>query len=67
MIGDILATRTVFERWMKWFPGEEAWAQYIKFEERCGRTEAARKLYERMIEQVPQQNVCKVYFYEKIW
>ena len=59
MVGDIMAARTVFERWMKCFPGEDAWAQYIKFEERCGRIEAARKLYERMIEQIPEQIVSR--------
>lgn len=57
MIGDILATRTVFERWMKCYPNEQAWLTYIKFEQRCGRTDAARKLYERMIQQIPEASV----------
>ena len=58
MIGDILATRTVFERWMKCYPNEQAWLTYIKFEQRCGRTDAARKLYERMIQQIPEASVA---------
>ena len=57
MIGDIMATRTVFERWMQCFPNEQAWLTYIKFEQRCGRIDSARKLYERMIEQIPEQSV----------
>lgn len=57
MIGDIVSTRTVFERWMRNFPNEQAWLTYIKFEMRCGKEENARKLYERMIEQIPEQIV----------
>ena len=57
MIGDTVSTRTVFERWMRNFPNEQAWLTYIKFEMRCGKEENARKLYERMIEQIPEQIV----------
>lgn len=57
MIGDIVSTRTVFERWMRNFPNEQAWLTYIKFEMRCGKEDNARKLYERMIEQIPEQTV----------
>ena len=57
MIGDIVSTRTVFERWMRNFPNEQAWLTYIKFEMRCGKEDNARKLYERMIEQIPEQIV----------
>ena len=57
MIGDIVSTRTVFERWMRNFPNEQAWLTYIKFEMRGGKEENARKLYERMIEQIPEQIV----------
>ena len=60
MIGDIMATRTVFERWMQCFPNEQAWLTYIKFEQRCGRIDSARKLYERMIEQIPEQSVANL-------
>lgn len=60
MIGDIMATRTVFERWMQCFPNEQAWLTYIKFEQRCGRIDSARKLYERMIEQIPEQSVVNL-------
>lgn len=30
MTGDIIATRTVFERWMQCFPNEQAWLTYIQ-------------------------------------
>ena len=52
MTGDIIATRTVFERWMQCFPNEQAWLTYIKFEQRCGKFDNARNLYERMLEQM---------------
>ncbi len=57
MTGDIIATRTVFERWMQCFPSEQAWLTYIKFEQRCGKFDNARNLYERMLEQIPEQSV----------
>ena len=56
-IGDIIAARTVFERWMRSFPNEQAWLTYIKFEQRCGKMDNVRKLYERMIDQIPEQSV----------
>lgn len=56
-IGDIIAARTVFERWMQSFPNEQAWLTYIKFEQRCGKMDNVRKLYERMIDQIPEQSV----------
>lgn len=64
MTGDIIATRTVFERWMQCFPSEQAWLTYIKFEQRCGKFDNARNLYERMLEQIPEQSVvdwCLLY------
>jgi crooked neck len=57
MIGDIPATRTVFERWMYYLPNEQAWLTYIKFEERQGKWDNARNLYERMIVQIPEESV----------
>ena len=57
-IGDIISTRTVFERWMQSFPNEQAWLTYIKFEQRCGKLDNVRKLYERMIDQLPEQSVA---------
>ena len=57
MVGDIIATRTVFERWMQCFPNEQAWLTYIKFEQRCGKYDNARNLYERMLEQIPEESV----------
>lgn len=59
-IGDIISTRTVFERWMQSFPNEQAWLTYIKFEQRCGKPDNVRKLYERMIDQLPEQSVRSV-------
>ena len=64
MTGDIIATRTVFERWMQCFPSEQAWLTYIKFEQRCGKFDNARNLYERRLEQIPEQSVvdwCLLY------
>ena len=59
-IGNVVSTRTIFERWMQNFPNEQAWLTYIKFEMRCGNIENARNLYERMIEQIPEQSVIDV-------
>lgn len=65
MIGDIVSTRTIFERWMRNFPNEQAWLTYIKFEQRCGKIENARNLYERMIEQIPEQTVPTIILCEE--
>lgn len=66
MTGDIIATRTVFERWMQCFPSEQAWLTYIKFEQRCGKFDNARNLYERMLEQIPEQSVVDWYLLDRI-
>ena len=34
LLENVAGARQVFERWMKWEPGEEAWAAYIKMENR---------------------------------
>lgn len=57
MTGDIIATRTVFERMDAVLPNEQAWLTYIKFEQRCGKFDNARNLYERMLEQIPEESV----------
>lgn len=50
ILGNYPGARQVFERWMSWHPGKQAWLVYIRFEIRCGEIERARKLYERMVE-----------------
>ena len=44
---DIPETRQVFERWMQWEPGDEAWQAYVEFEQRCGELDRASAIYER--------------------
>uniref|UniRef100_A0A6A7G2M1 Crooked neck-like protein 1 n=1 Tax=Hirondellea gigas TaxID=1518452 RepID=A0A6A7G2M1_9CRUS len=39
-LGNMDLARAIFERWMKWHPGPNAWESYIKLEMRCsGRRE----------------------------
>jgi crooked neck len=32
LLGNIINSRQIFERWMEWHPEEQAWYAYIKFE-----------------------------------
>ena len=34
LLGNYDGARGVFERWMEWQPGKDAWLSYVKFEER---------------------------------
>ncbi len=34
MLGNLEAVRDIYERWLKWEPGENAWDAYVQFEER---------------------------------
>lgn len=45
----LLGCRQVFERWMEWQPGEQAWMSYINFEIRCKELDRARYIYERFV------------------
>ena len=45
--------RALFERWMQWEPGEDAWQAYIKFERRYGEIDRARAIYERFVQVHP--------------
>jgi crooked neck len=38
---------------MEWCPGEKAWMSYIKFEERMGEPESAKKILYRYLESYP--------------
>jgi len=48
-LGNIAGARQIFERWMKWAPGPNAWNTYIKFEVRRRNIPRARSIYERML------------------
>ncbi|KRZ52073.1 Crooked neck-like protein 1 [Trichinella nativa] len=49
MLGNIPGTRQVFERWMEWEPGEQAWNTYINFEMRYKEVDRARNIWQRFI------------------
>jgi len=34
LLANYAGARTIYERWMEWEPDENAWLQYVKFEER---------------------------------
>jgi crooked neck len=36
VLGNIDMARRVFERWLQWEPGENAWEAYVDFEKRAG-------------------------------
>ena len=52
-LSNIPGVRAVFERWMKWEPGEDAWQAYIKMERRYGEISRARAIYERFVQVHP--------------
>jgi len=47
MIGDFPKCRTVFERWMKWMPDDNAWLSYARFETRSGQLDRAEAIMRR--------------------
>ena len=53
MLGDLAKCRTVFERWMKWMPDDNAWLSYARFETRCERLQPAKIIMERYVNAYP--------------
>jgi len=49
LVGAIEQARVVFERWMRWEPGDNPWCSYAKFELRQGEIANARNIYERYV------------------
>lgn len=49
LVGAIEQARVVFERWMRWEPGDNPWCSYAKFELRQGEISNARNIYERYV------------------
>ncbi|CDK28556.1 unnamed protein product [Kuraishia capsulata CBS 1993] len=53
-IGDVLGVRALFERWLKYKPGKEAWGAYVNFETRYRQFDRARLIYERFVVAYPE-------------
>jgi len=53
VVGDIPKCRAVFERWMKWMPDDNAWLAYARFETRCKRLDAAKRVMEGYVNAYP--------------
>ncbi|RKP03807.1 hypothetical protein CXG81DRAFT_5275, partial [Caulochytrium protostelioides] len=54
LVGHVAGARAVFERWMQWHPGAEAWMAYVQFELRHGQPQRATRVYRRYVEADPQ-------------
>ena len=54
MLGQYLKARAIFEKWMSWKPAEKAWMAYMKYEERLGEFENARKIMYRYLDCHPK-------------
>ncbi|KAF4072453.1 hypothetical protein AMELA_G00263180 [Ameiurus melas] len=48
-LGNIAGCRQVFERWMKWWPEEQAWHSYINFELRYKEVQKVACIYKRFV------------------
>merc|ERR1719359_2649712 len=55
LLANYAGARTTFERWMEWEPADNAWLQYVKFEERCKEVEKGRRVMERYVSCRPTQ------------
>lgn len=53
MVGDMAKCRSVFERWMKWMPDDNAWLSYARFETRCGQLDRAEAIMRRYVNAYP--------------
>ena len=53
MVEDIPKCRTVFQRWMKWMPDDNAWLSFARFEVRCDRIESGREVMEGYVNAYP--------------
>lgn len=54
VLGNYNRTRSVFEKWMSWYPEDKAWLAYIKFERRMGEFEKCREIMYRYLEAFPK-------------
>jgi len=48
-LGNVPGARQIFERWMEWEPGEQAWQTYINFEMRYKEVDRARHIWQRFL------------------
>mmetsp|Transcript_14953 Transcript_14953/g.36710 ORF Transcript_14953/g.36710 Transcript_14953/m.36710 type:complete len:707 (+) Transcript_14953:164-2284(+) len=53
MVRDYPKARSVFERWMKWMPDDNAWLSYARFETRSGSTDRAEAVMRRYVNAYP--------------
>lgn len=49
LLGNIQDCRNVFERWIKFLPGEQEWQTYINFEMRLKEIDRAREIYSKYV------------------
>lgn len=56
MLGNTANARAIFNRWMEWEPGKEAWQAFINFEQRTGDNDKARAAWERFLACHPSQH-----------
>ena len=54
MLGNYIAAREIFEKWMSWKPEENGWQSYLKFEQRMGDMERCHNLMYRYLEAYPR-------------
>lgn len=54
ILGNIPYCRDVFERWMKFRPGEQEWQTYINFELRFKEVDRAREIFSRYVMLFPE-------------
>jgi len=54
ILGNIPYCRDVFERWMKFLPGEQEWQTYINFEMRYKEVDRAREIYSKFVMLYPE-------------
>merc|ERR1712159_35840 len=48
-LGNKIGARRIFERWMEWEPGHQAWSTFLNFEYRCGEMANVRRIYEKYV------------------
>ncbi|QPG76176.1 hypothetical protein FOA43_003562 [Brettanomyces nanus] len=46
-LGNVIAARAVFRKWLQWKPGFEVWRHYIEFEERYKEYDNCRLIFEK--------------------
>lgn len=57
ILGNISACRAIFERWIKFLPGEQEWQTYINFEMRYKEVDRAREIYSKYVMLHPEVKI----------